>query len=86
MSEVIDKSMQNFLKIFLKRFCKCQKQVYLCTLVRRERRAKTKKKKYHWPVRLVGLGRKVFILEIRGSNPLRATKKLNFRNGKPQIS
>lgn len=44
------------------------------------------KEMYRWPVRLVGLGRKVFILEIRGSNPLRATKKLNFRNGKPQIS
>ena len=26
------------------------------------------------PVRLVGLGRKIFILEIRGSNPLRGTK------------
>ena len=48
--------------------------------------SENKEKKYHWPVRLVGLGRKVFILEIRGSNPLRATKKLNFRNGKPQIS
>ena len=27
-----------------------------------------------WPVRLVGPGRKIFILKIRGSNPLRATK------------
>ena len=28
------------------------------------------------PVRLVGLGRKIFILEIRGSNPLRGTSKI----------
>ena len=34
----------------------------------------TNRKMYRRPVRLVGLGRKVFILEIRGSNPLRATK------------
>ena len=28
----------------------------------------------NWPVRLVGLGREIFILKIRGSNPLPATK------------
>ena len=37
--------------------------------------AEAKEKGTTWPVRLVGLGREVFILEIRGSNPLRATEK-----------
>ncbi len=31
-------------------------------------------KSNNWPVRLVGLGREIFILKIRGSNPLPATK------------
>ena len=34
-----------------------------------------------WSVRLVGLGRKIFILEIRGSNPLRTTINASVAQG-----
>ena len=35
-----------------------------------------KKNKINWPVRLVGLGREIFILEITSSNLVRATKEI----------
>ena len=38
-----------------------------------------KKNKIDWPVRLVGLGRKIFILKIASSNLAPATKEIKQR-------